>query len=424
MRICFIADARSQIARNWISWFVQRGHEICVISTYPASSDSIPGSRFHVVPLLVNRFARFRHNGIVGNDRTASRSSRLLAELRSGKLAGVSNLIRYWAAPRELRLHVGQIRPVLDDFRPDIVHAMRIPFEGMLAATTVEHYPLLISIWGNDLTLHATDFRMVARLTRQALARADALHCDCRRDSRLAIEQWGFDASKPLAILPGGGGVQTNLFSHVPANQNLREELDIPADVPVVVNPRGFRAYVRNDTFFKAIPKVLQVRPNVIFVAVGMKDSPIAERWLQKFGVRASVRLLGEQSRQQMAELFKIACISLSITEHDGLPNTLLEGLACGAFPVAGDIESIHEWIEHDVNGLLAPPGDPDAVAAAILRGLDDGELRRFAAVKNRRMIEARADHAKVMPLAESFYSEVIGSRKTFQPAPSMVAHS
>jgi glycosyltransferase involved in cell wall biosynthesis len=319
--------------------------------------------------------------------------------------------MRYWAAPRELRFHVRQIRSVIDDFRPHIVHAMRIPFEGMLAATAVEHYPLLISIWGNDLTLHATDFRIIARLTRQTLVRADALHCDCRRDSRLAIEQWGFDRSKPLAILPGGGGVQTDLFLQEAADPHLRSELDIRADAPVVINPRGFRAYARNDTFFKAIPRVLQARPHTIFVAIGMKGNPIAERWIERLGVRASVRLLGGQSRNQMAELFKIACISLSITEHDGLPNTLLESLACGAFPVVGDIESLREWIEHGVNGFLVPPGDPDAVAAAILRAIDDSELRRSAAAQNRAMIEARADHSKVMPLAEKFYSDVIASR-------------
>jgi glycosyltransferase involved in cell wall biosynthesis len=382
-----------------------------VISTYLAAADSIPGALLHTQALFVNRFARVRHNGNVGKSDVSSPSSPFLAELRTGKLAGLSNLMRYWAAPRELRFHISQIRSRLDDFGPDIVHAMRIPFEGMLAAVAVKDFPLLVSIWGNDLTLHASDFRSVARLTRQALARADALHCDCRRDSRLAVAQWGFDPSKPLAVLPGGGGVQMDLFIQETAGEHLRAELGIPPHAPVVLNPRGFRAYVRNDTFFRAMPQVLKRRPDTLFIAVGMKDNPIAERWIERLNVRTSVRLLGDQSRNQMAELFKIACISLSITEHDGLPNTLLESLACGAFPVVGDIESLREWIEHGVNGFLVPPGDPDAVAAAILRAIDDSELRRSAAAQNRAMIEARADHSKVMPLAEKFYSDVIASR-------------
>jgi glycosyltransferase involved in cell wall biosynthesis len=408
MRICFITDARSQIARNWISWFVGQGHQICVISTYLAATDTIPGAKVHTVPLMVNQFARVRHNGNVGGQ--ASRTSPFLAELRTGKLAGISNLIRYWAAPMELQFHVRRIRSVLAGFQPDIVHAMRIPFEGMLAATAVVDYPLLISIWGNDLTLHATDFRMVARLTRRTLERADALHCDCRRDSRLAVDQWGFDPSKPTAVLPGGGGVQTDLFIRTGASQQLRAELNIPTDAPIVINPRGFRGYVRNDTFFKAIPATLNAHPRTIFLAVGMKDSPVAQRWVDRLGIRASVRLLGEQSRSQMAELFKIACVSVSITEHDGLPNTLLESLACGAFPVVGDVESIREWIEHGINGFVVPPDDSEAVASALVSAISDRKLRQLAAARNRKMIEARADHAKVMPLAEKFYLDVISA--------------
>jgi glycosyltransferase involved in cell wall biosynthesis len=155
-----------------------------------------------------------------------------------------------------------------------------------------------------------------------------------------------------------------------------------------------------------------------------MANNPIAKRWIERYNVGASVRLLGRVSRDQMAELFRLAWINVSISEHDGLPNTLLESLACGAFPVVGDIESLREWIEDGVNGFLVPPDNPDAVAAAILRAIDDTELRRSAAAKNHRMIEARADHSKVMPLAEKFYADVIAYRKEAESRLSAGARS
>lgn len=416
MKICFIADARSPIARNWISWFVQRGHSVCVISSYATAGDCIPGAKVHCIPLLTNQFARVRHNGTVANGAGSSGMSRLLAEFRTGRLAQATNAMRYWAAPLELPFHVTEVRAVLDAFRPDIVHAMRIPFEAILAAKAGGGYPLLVSIWGNDLTLFAADFRFIAQLTRTTLARADALHCDCFRDSRLAAEKWGFDNSKPSVVLPTSGGAQMDMFFPGLPDARLLASLGISATAPVVINPRGFRAYVRNDTFFKAIPAVLQKHPDAIFIAVGMKDNPIADRWVKKLGIGSSIRLLGEMRREQMAELFRSAWINLSITEHDGLPNTLVESLACGVFPVAGDIESIREWIEDGVNGLLVPPGDADAVAAAVLRAIDDGELRRSAAMKNREAVEMRGDYAKIMPLAEKFYEKVIAFRSATSP--------
>lgn len=411
MRICFIADARSPIARNWIQWFVQRGHTVCVISSYPAPADSIPGAEVHCVSLYVNRFAKIRHNGSTGSNGSSSFLSPLLAELRTGRLSQWFHEMKDSVAPMELQFHVKQYKEVLESFQPEIVHAMRIPYEGMMAAAAVEQFPLVISIWGNDLTLHAAASRLSAKLTRRSLERADALHSDCRRDIRLASSDWGFDASKPTAVLPGGGGIQMDRFAPGTPDPQLCRELNIPPNSPVIINPRGFRpGSVRSDTFFRAIPVVLRSRPDTVVIALGMAKNPIAQRWVDSYGIGQSVRLLGSVSRERMAALFRLSWISVSISEHDGLPNTLLESLACGAFPVVGDIESIREWIDDGVNGFLVSPGDADAAAAAILRAIEDKQLRRTAAAMNRAMIEARADHSKVMPQAESFYKKVVAS--------------
>ena len=51
----------------------------------------------------------------------------------------------------------------------------------------------------------------MTRLTRFAMERADGLHTDCYRDQPLA-QEWGFDPAKPAVVLPGGGGIQLDLF--------------------------------------------------------------------------------------------------------------------------------------------------------------------------------------------------------------------
>ena len=81
------------------------------------------------------------------------------------------------------------------------MHALRIPYEGMLAAVTPVHIPFLVSIWGNDLTLHARTAPLMASRTRQALERADGLLADARRDLRLARE-WGLREGAPTLAVP------------------------------------------------------------------------------------------------------------------------------------------------------------------------------------------------------------------------------
>ncbi len=99
-------------------------------------------------------------------------------------------------------------------------------------------------------------------------------------------------------------------------------------------------------------------------------------RWVRELDLDEHVSLLPLQTRAQMAGHFQQALVAVSPSTHDGTPNTLLEGMACACFPIAGDIESLREWIVPGVNGLLVDPGDPAALADGILLALDQRELR------------------------------------------------
>ena len=146
-----------------------------------------------------------------------------------------------------------------------------------------------------------------------------------------------------------------------------------------MINPRGLRSYVRNDTFFAAIPLVLEQNPSVRFICPVMQGESQPENWVRQYGIEVNVELLPRQTPQQMADLYRSALICVSPSEHDGTPNTLLEAMACGCFPVAGNIESVREWITDNENGLLVDPADPKALASAILEGIDNQNLRKNA---------------------------------------------
>jgi glycosyltransferase involved in cell wall biosynthesis len=117
---------------------------------------------------------------------------------------------------------------------------------------------------------------------------------------------------------------------------------------------------------------------------------------------------LAAQSQGEMANLFRRSQISLSITTHDGTPNTLLEALASGCFPIAGDIESIREWITPGENGLLVDPGDASALASAIASAILQPELRKKARGININLVKERGEYRETMKKAEEFYQRLI----------------
>lgn len=415
MNICYVADARSPIAKNWISHFVERQHQVTVISSYPCAADEIPGTRIVEFPFALSSLSRMSVNARARNGKLA-RFSRLIAEFGDGAFLQASNEIRTWIAPLDIRRKTEAMSRLLREIQPDIVHAMRLPYEGFLAAAAAGTTPLLLSVWGNDFTLFADQKAKLGRLANSALLRADGLHCDCRRDLKIAMAR-GFSSAKPWRVLPGNGGIDTDSYFSSRPDPDLLREFGIPEGAPLVINPRGFRAYVRNDTFFRAIPLVLKHVPDACFLATGMFGNPVAERRVRRMGISGSVRLLPTVSREQLVGLFAASQVSVSPSSHDGTPNTLLEAMACGCFPVVGNVESLREWITDGANGLICDESNPHSLASSIVQALRDSALRETAGKINRRQIRERAEYAMTMTEAEALYREVAANKKTLVPS-------
>jgi hypothetical protein len=385
MRILFVADGRSPTTLNWLRYWVERGDEVFLVSTFPCKPD---------LKLAGLETISVAFSGTASETGNQSAEKRLL---RGSRTLGLRVAIRRWLGPLTIRRSVGRLRGIIEAARPDLVHAMRIPFEGMLTADAVGSVPFIVSVWGNDFTLHAPSTPLMRHYTTWTMEIADALHADCRRDVRLA-RQWGFQTGRPTLVVPGNGGIRTDVFC--PPAEPVRK--------PVVVNPRGFRGYVRNDTFFQSIPLVLKKYPDALFRCASMARQVQALDWVTRLGIEKSVELLPSMSHNEMAGVFQTAQVVVSPSIHDGTPNSLLEGMACGCFPVAGDLESLREWITPGSNGLLVDPADPQALADAITTAFGDPILREKAGKQNASIIATRAEYRRCMEMVETFYRKLL----------------
>ncbi|MEA4910450.1 MAG: glycosyltransferase [Anaerolineaceae bacterium] len=398
MRILLVADGRSPITRHWLQSLFALQHEVILVSTYPC--DPPPGVQaMQVFPVAFSALGGSQFGRQSGAEGRSAGWKPLVARFRNLLLAG-----RYTLGPPTLAYYGPRFQRLVETAQPDLVHALRIPFEGMLAAYTPPGVPLLVSIWGNDLTLHARGSRAMGALTRRTLQRAGGLIADARRDVRLAW-QWGLPVERPTLVVPGSGGVDLVEVHRLRSMAHNPWDGVIPGGAPWVVNPRGFRpGSIRSDVFFEAIPLVLQRRPEVQFVCTGMAGQPEALRWVERLKIGNNVRLLPYLTQAYLWDLFTRAQLSVSVSVHDGTPNSLLEAMACGCFPIAGDIESLREWIVPGVNGMLVDPTRPATLAEAILTALDNGDLRSTAAELNLQLIQQRADVNLVRSQIEVFY--------------------
>ena len=385
MRILYVADGRSPTALSWIEYFVNAGHEVHLASPFECSTN---------LDLRSISFVPVAFSGSAGSAENRN--------LRKKLPTGLRTRLRNWLGPATVKRAARPLNILIDNVKPDLVHAMRVPYEGMLAAAANPSARLLVSVWGNDFTLHARANSLMARATRRTMQRADALHTDTQRDQHLA-SKWGFQSTKPNIILPGNGGVRSEIFYPL---VNPEQERESAARLRVI-NPRGIRAYVRNDIFFQAIPKVLASRPEARFFCPGMEGEREALDWVNALKLHDYVTLMPTLSPLALSDTYHSAQAMVSPSTHDGTPNSLLEAMASGVLPVASNLETIREWITHGENGLLFDPLDSNDLASAIVRALKDTKLRAHAAEINAKMISERADYNANMKTAEDFYELV-----------------
>jgi len=127
-------------------------------------------------------------------------------------------------------------------------------------------------------------------------------------------------------------------------------------------------------------------------------DGPLREpleQEIRSLGLSEDISLLGSVAHEGVLELYRqvaifaLPCVIGKNGDRDGIPNVLIEALYMGVAVISTLISGIPELIEQEVDGLLVPPADSNALADALARLLDDVELRnRLAAAGHRKVLD------------------------------------
>jgi glycosyltransferase involved in cell wall biosynthesis len=130
-----------------------------------------------------------------------------------------------------------------------------------------------------------------------------------------------------------------------------------------------------------ALSAVAEV-PEVSLVVVGDgPDREALERQSTQLGLDGRVRFVGSRSRDDVLRTLYAADAAVLSSRYENFPHLVVEALAVGTPVIATSVGGVPEVVRDGENGLLVPPGDADALAAAIRRLLQEPGLRdRLAA--------------------------------------------
>jgi glycosyltransferase involved in cell wall biosynthesis len=160
------------------------------------------------------------------------------------------------------------------------------------------------------------------------------------------------------------------------SREAVRAELGIPQEAPVVGTVTRLSTQKAPLDFVDAAAQVAARRPDVHFVVVG--DGPLraeVEARIVALELADRVHLTG--LRRDVPDLLHSFDLFALSSLWEGLPRALPQAMAAGLAIVATAVDGNAEAVTDGVSGLLTPPGDAGAMAAALLRLLDDPALAR-----------------------------------------------
>ena len=156
------------------------------------------------------------------------------------------------------------------------------------------------------------------------------------------------------------------------------------------------------------------ISPWRLVIAGEGEERPNLERQISTLGLSRHVRLLG--NRTDVADLQAAADIFVMPSFWEGLPLAVLEAMFAGNGIVASNVSGIPEAISNGKEGLLIPPGDIQALAAALGPMINDGALRkRLGGAARKRALESfdirtMADQYETLYFAASDGHDVQGT--------------
>ncbi len=317
MKICYIADATSVHITEWLQFFLQRGHEIVLITD---TENKIEGVE---VINIGDCLPRFR--------------------------------IPLLSASYQIRKKVRKIRELLLKIQPDILHAHYATNYGYLAAKTGWH-PYILTCHGSDILVDLYKSRLQHHFVKTALRRADLVSMPSEQ-MEIVVKECGIPREKILRIQYG---IDIEDFRFP----------EKPKATVAVLSTRTLTYKYRIDVLVEAARIALDKSHDLRFRILG--DGEDKEQFEQlafdKYALEDKIHFHGKIAHENINRHFEESHIYVSTSPSDGISISLLEAFATGCYPIVPDIPANRHLRKSGFHLELFTVNDPKSLGETILR--------------------------------------------------------
>lgn len=256
---------------------------------------------------------------------------------------------------------IPQIRRLLKEIKPDILHAHFVSSYGFVGAISGYH-PLFISVWGTDIYQFPKRNIINRLIIKYSFRKADVI-CST---SNIMAKETNLYTNKKINVTPFG----VNLSIFYPGEKKKRRHLKIGI-VKGLEDVYGFldlfKAFIQLKKSFSDL--------ELDIVGDGSKHTEYMEI-CKNYGIEKSVNFIGRVPNEQVPRYIRDMDVVVLPSLDESFGVSAIEAMACGVPVVVSDADGFREVVRHMETGIIVPKRDPEKLATAITKLLKDESLR------------------------------------------------
>jgi len=264
------------------------------------------------------------------------------------------------------------------NYRPDVILAFFGTPSGVVALwlRLLLKIPYVVSLRGGDVPgFRPYDFahyhRMIAPLLRIVWRRATAIVANSAGLKKLAL---AFDNESEISIIPNG----VDIKRFTPAERSWEPTRML--FVGRLVHQKGL------DLLVKALRELRDLPWELTIVGDGVEREDL-QTSLDEYDLTERVHFVGWQRGDELLSHYQRANLFVLPSRHEGMPNVILEAMACGLPVIASHIPGNEELVLYEMTGLLFPSEDVDSLRGALSTLITNPNQRKTLGEASRRRV-------------------------------------
>jgi teichuronic acid biosynthesis glycosyltransferase TuaC len=302
---------------------------------------------------------------------------------------------------KALELHKSRKFDVIyaTDFFPDGDAAVRLAKYLKLPAAC-------LSI-GVDVNITAQSNRIIYRhFVRTAKALDGTLACGQSVADRIKA----VTSENPLCVY---GVLDLEEFSPVPDKIPARKELDLPLDKTIALYVGYLTKRKGVYDLLEAIYRVQKKYPDIFLVICGTgPEESVLRKLIREKGLERTVHMTGEIEPEQMNKWMQTSNLFLLASHTEGMPNAVMEAMACGLPVVATTVGGLPEAVGDCDGVVLVPPGNVDELEKAILKIISNNQLQEQMQTAARKRAEEKFGGKRNARLILDYLQKIIEEKR------------